>query len=65
MELQQSRQSTGMGGFNPLTYTEIDAWARLSDREVSPWELGLLKQLDMLFLTNQSKKNNTRNVKDK
>lgn len=33
-----------------LTYVELDAWARLTRRRLEPWEVDVLKSLDLLYL---------------
>ena len=44
MQLAASRR-TGMG-MSPLTLTDIDAWQRLNDVRLTPWELDTLIDLD-------------------
>ena len=45
LELNESRTSTGFG-FNPISYSDIDAFFRL--RQITPeqWEIDLIKRLD-------------------
>lgn len=45
-ELRVTR-SVGVGGIEPLTYSEIDAWARLTDRKLRPHEVTALMTLDL------------------
>ncbi|WP_419865905.1 phage tail assembly chaperone [Gallibacterium genomosp. 3] len=52
-ELNLSRQM-GMS-INPLLYSEIEAWCRLSDICLDKWELDVIKQLDVIWLNVQSK----------
>lgn len=40
---------------NPLLYSEIEAWCRLSDICLDKWELDVIKQLDVIWLNVQSK----------
>jgi hypothetical protein len=47
--LQQSRQVTS-GALLPLTYQEILAYTTLMDDPLAPWEVMLLKLLDMIYL---------------
>lgn len=47
-ELNGSRQ-VGMAA-NPLTYTEIQAWAAMTGRKPDPWEVEQLKTLDLAWL---------------
>ena len=42
---------------NPLTYLEIDAWARQMQKRPQPWEIRVIKQLDGLFMAAQAKAN--------
>ncbi|MDO9950715.1 hypothetical protein Q7404_09740 [Glaesserella parasuis] len=51
-ELSLSRQS-GMG-LCPITYTEIEAWNRLFQRDLAVWEIKVIKQLDVIFLNVQN-----------
>jgi hypothetical protein len=41
---------------NPITFGEIAAWARLTGREPSPWEIGVLRQMDQAALEAMAKK---------
>lgn len=36
----------GLGGFNPLAPTEIEAWARLQGLQLTPWEVDTLLAMD-------------------
>lgn len=53
-ELDSTRQS-GMAA-NPITYTEIDAWDRLTRRGASEFEVSCLRALDELRLKWVSKR---------
>ena len=48
-ELSATRGSTGFS-ILPLSYLEIDAWARLTDVDPTPFEVGVLRRLDEAFL---------------
>lgn len=48
-ELSTGRTSNGFGP-NPLTWSDITAWASLTGTDLRPWEVRLLKQLDIVFL---------------
>lgn len=50
-----ARSGNGFGA-NLLSYTEIEAWARLTHRIVNAWEVAVLKTLDVLYLNSQAKK---------
>lgn len=54
LNLNQSRQA-GMA-INPLTYSEIDAYARLTKTTFSKSEVLVIKQLDSLLLKQHSSK---------
>nr|DAM33206.1 MAG TPA: hypothetical protein [Caudoviricetes sp.]DAR61089.1 MAG TPA: hypothetical protein [Caudoviricetes sp.] len=51
-ELCQSRQ-IGMT-VNPLSFTEVDAWMRLSERPLEWWEIEVIKRLDVIWLKVQN-----------
>jgi hypothetical protein len=40
---------------NPISFTEIDAYCRLNRLSMSPWELGLIRQLDAVALAPPAK----------
>lgn len=40
----------------PLRWSEIDAWARLYDYRIAPWELDVLAMLDDTWLQIVSKR---------
>lgn len=48
-ELSSARTGNGFGP-NPLTWTDFDAWARLMNRVVRPWEIEMLRALDRCYL---------------
>ncbi len=50
LELNQGRGSSGFGPL-PLGWSEIEAWARLTGKELRPQEVALLKRLDSTYLT--------------
>jgi hypothetical protein len=54
-EINAGRGSTGWGPA-PLSYQEIDAWARLSGCDLRPWEVRVLKSMDGAFLAAAAKK---------
>jgi hypothetical protein len=47
--LHNTRQATQFG-FQPITYLEIDAYSRLMQAEFEPYEVEILKKMDMAFL---------------
>jgi hypothetical protein len=54
------RSAVGGSGFgaNPISFSEIKAWCDLTDIELSPWEVFVLKRMDNEFLkiSNKSSK---------
>jgi len=40
----------------PLSYSEIESWANLTKTEPTAWEIGVIKQIDRVFLTEAGKK---------
>lgn len=50
-ELSACRGSNGMGFPNPISYTEIKAWADLTGhQDIEDWEVEVIKDLDRLLL---------------
>lgn len=47
LELERSR-TYGMHGPDPLTYQQIDAWARLTEQRPAPHEVAALLALDLV-----------------
>lgn len=43
------RSGVGMSGLAPLRYSEVEAWARVMGREVSPPEVEALMRLDRVL----------------
>jgi len=37
-------------GPNPISYAELDAWARLTGRRLTPWEVAALRTLDQAWM---------------
>jgi len=48
--LSGTRVSTGMGGINPISYTEIKAWSELTHTYLTPRDIEALKKLDSLYI---------------
>ncbi len=53
-ELNNGRTSNGYT-LNPISYTELDAWNRLTNKAVTAQEIDIIKQLDGVFLTHYQK----------
>jgi hypothetical protein len=54
-ELSNGRQYSEAGAM-PLTYSEMDAWARLTGNDPTAWEITVIKKLDREYLTEINKK---------
>lgn len=50
-ELCLGRQRTDSGAPLPIAYAEIEAWARMTGKQVRPFEVHLLKTLDVMYLS--------------
>jgi hypothetical protein len=59
-ELANARTSNGYGP-NPISYTEINAWNDLMQSYVSPFEVEIIKRLDITYLNHYA----TKQKKDK
>jgi len=42
--------ASARAGRSPLTWAEVDAWARLNAVMLRPWEVRMLRKLDRLWL---------------
>lgn len=51
-ELAAARQS-GMG-LSPIGFGDIDAYARLCDMRLEPWEVRVIRRVDVAFITTVS-----------
>ena len=49
LELNDARTSNGYA-LNAISYTEIDAWNRLLNKQVTAQDIRVIKQLDGVFL---------------
>ena len=62
MEIAAARGGSGFGP-NPLSFTEIEAWSRLTGNRPGPWETGTLRAFDDAFFRireeNDSRKDKT------
>lgn len=55
VDLDSARGSNGFG-VSPVSYTEIDAWARLNDVRINPNEVRVLKDIDRAYLSEMAKR---------
>lgn len=49
LDLSRRRGSNGFGP-NPLSALEVHAWCQLSGHQLTPWEFGIVTDLDQLWL---------------
>lgn len=54
-ELNAARGGSGFG-FNPLSFTELDAWCRVTGREIDAFEARCLFALDGAWLAEQAER---------
>lgn len=54
LELAAARSANGTS-LNPVGFADIDAWARLTGRRPTPWEVGALRALDTVWLAPDEK----------
>jgi hypothetical protein len=55
VELSHARSSNGYSA-NPIGFAEIEAWARLTGQEPTPWEVSVLRRMDTAALEEMAKK---------
>lgn len=50
--------STRGGGYGPapITYPDIDAWARLTGNDPTPWEVRMLRRIDNAYMAFQAER---------
>lgn len=54
-ELETGRSSGGMS-VNPISYPDIDAWSRLKNIVLTPFEVDVIKMIDSVFFNHHFKK---------
>jgi hypothetical protein len=54
-QLHNARTSNGFGA-NPISYSEISAWNDLTDSSITPFEVKIIKRLDIVYLNHQASK---------
>lgn len=54
-QLHNARTSNGFGA-NPISYSEISAWNELTDSGITPFEVKIIKRLDIAYLNHQASK---------
>jgi len=47
--LSNSR-TQGFSGPNPITYEQIKSWKELTETPIAPWEVGVIKSLDAVYM---------------
>jgi len=55
-EISRARGGNGFGP-NPLAWTEIDAWARLTGTLLEPWEVRAIREIDDVILAESTGEN--------
>lgn len=68
-DLDAGRTSSGFGP-NPITYESIFSYTRLHRLRLTPWQVGMLKRMDALYLkawmiAQDAKDGGTRGIKPK
>jgi hypothetical protein len=58
LELNDARTSNGYS-LNAISYTEIDAWNRLMNKNISSEDIVIIKKLDSIFLQHYQKQQAT------
>lgn len=58
IELNSQRTSNGFGG-NPIQFVDIQAWASLTQRNPTPWEIKTIRRLDQVWLSEIGKINDS------
>jgi hypothetical protein len=53
-ELNASRSHNGFG-YNPLSYTEVDAYRRMTGTVLNAWQVKMLMRIDQIFLAASAK----------
>lgn len=53
-ELGAARGSSGFGPAS-ISFTEIQAWSSLMGVQLTPWEVSMIRRLDVAFLTTTAK----------
>lgn len=54
LDLHRARSSNGFGA-NAISYTELAAWSAMNAVNVSPYEIGALRELDGMWMAAQAK----------
>ena len=49
LKLSSGRASSGFGP-NPISYLDIKSWADINNVKLYPWEVGLIRDLDTVYL---------------
>jgi hypothetical protein len=53
LQLHQSR-TMGFSGPNPITYSEMESWVNLTNNKLHPYDVGIIKRLDSLYMQVQN-----------
>jgi hypothetical protein len=49
-------RTSGMNGADPLIYSEIAAWDKLTGAQITPAEVAVIKKLDYEYMSHQAEK---------
>lgn len=49
IDLSNTR-SQGYSGPLPITYSEIEAWSRITETPITSWEVSVIKRLDNVYI---------------
>lgn len=60
LQLSNARTSNGYSA-NPITYQEIWSWNDLNEIGVTPFEVKIIKRLDIIYLNHQATEQSKRN----
>jgi hypothetical protein len=55
LELTSTRPSNAMGVGEPLSFSEIESWARLTRRPLTAWQVDVIRRLDTIYLSQAAK----------
>lgn len=49
LELHSAR-TAGFSGPNPITFSEMEAWSKLTHQPINPFDVAVIKQIDNTYL---------------
>ena len=54
MDLHSSR-SVGMGGAGPISYSDLDAWQRVTGNRLERWQIKAIRRADNAYFASRAK----------